>query len=68
MDLKSGMPFWLIKNGLMFNYPKLEKDLDVDVLILGCGITFSLITAEIITDLILGKENDDAKIFAFQRA
>ena len=42
MDLKSGMPFWLIKNGLMFNYPKLEKDLDVDVLILGCGISGAL--------------------------
>jgi glycine/D-amino acid oxidase-like deaminating enzyme len=33
----------------------------------GNGITFSLIAAEIITDLISGKENDDAKIFAFER-
>ena len=42
MDLKSGMPFWLIKDGLMFNYPKLEKDLNVDVLILGAGISGAL--------------------------
>lgn len=42
MDLKSGMPFWLIKDGLMFNYPKLEKDFEVDVLILGGGISGSL--------------------------
>lgn len=33
----------------------------------GNGITFSLIAAEIITDLISGKENTDAKIFAFER-
>ncbi len=117
MDLKSGMPFWLIKDGLMFNYPKLENDLEAEVVILGggisgalsayylskagidCvvidartiglgstygpykllpnsyfslgfggnGITFSLIAAEIITDMLLGKENADAKIFAFER-
>ena len=33
----------------------------------GNGITFSLIAAEIITDLILGKENKDAEIFSFNR-
>jgi glycine/D-amino acid oxidase-like deaminating enzyme len=33
----------------------------------GNGITFSVIAAEIITDLILGKRNDNAKIFAFER-
>ena len=33
----------------------------------GNGITFSLIAAEINTDLISGKENDDAKIFGFER-
>ena len=33
----------------------------------GNGITFSLIAAEIITDLILGKENKDAQIFSFDR-
>ncbi len=33
----------------------------------GNGITFSLIAAEIITGLLLGKDNPDAKIFAFER-
>ncbi len=42
MDLKSGMPFWLIKDGLMFNYPKLDKDIEVDVVILGGGISGAL--------------------------
>ncbi len=33
----------------------------------GNGITFSVIAAEIITDLIRGKSNANAKIFAFER-
>ena len=31
----------------------------------GNGITFSLVAAEIITDLLLGRKNDDAEIFSF---
>jgi len=33
----------------------------------GNGITFSLIAAQIITDLLLGKSNEDAAIFSFDR-
>jgi glycine/D-amino acid oxidase-like deaminating enzyme len=33
----------------------------------GNGITFSVIAAEIITDLLLGKKNKDAEIFSFKR-
>jgi len=33
----------------------------------GNGITFSLVAAEIITDLLVGKKNDDAEIFSFSR-
>ncbi len=33
----------------------------------GNGITFSLVAAEIITDLLLGKKNKDADIFSFTR-
>jgi len=33
----------------------------------GNGITFSVIAAQIITDLIEGKENKDASIFSFDR-
>lgn len=34
----------------------------------GNGITFSLIASEIITDLLLGKQNADLKIFSFDRS
>lgn len=42
MNLKSGLPFWLIKSGLPFDYPKLNEHLDTDVLILGGGISGGL--------------------------
>ena len=42
MDLQSGIPFWLIKSGLPYDYPKLRKSLDTDVLILGGGISGAL--------------------------
>jgi glycine/D-amino acid oxidase-like deaminating enzyme len=43
MDLKSGLPFWLIKNGLSTNYERLEKNAETDVLIIGSGITGALV-------------------------
>ena len=42
MNLKSGLPFSLIKNGLVANYPKLEKNIETDVLVLGGGISGAL--------------------------
>jgi glycine/D-amino acid oxidase-like deaminating enzyme len=33
----------------------------------GNGITFSLVAAEIITDLLLGRKNEDAALFSFSR-
>lgn len=39
MDLYSGYPFWLIKNGLPYNYPKLNRNTSTQVVILGGGIT-----------------------------
>ena len=42
MKLSSGYPYSLIKNGLLFSYPKLEKDIKTDVLILGGGISGAL--------------------------
>ena len=42
MDLSSGYPFWLIKNGLPFNYPKLEQSVETEVAILGGGISGAL--------------------------
>jgi glycine/D-amino acid oxidase-like deaminating enzyme len=43
MDLRSGHPYWLLKNGLMESYPALEQDLDVEVAVLGAGITGALV-------------------------
>ena len=44
MDLKSGSPFWVVKNGLMHAYPRLREDLQCDVLVVGAGITGALIS------------------------
>lgn len=43
MNLKSGLPFWLVKDGLPFTYPKLEKDIETDILIIGAGISGALV-------------------------
>lgn len=50
MDLKSNEPFWLIKNGLLSSYPSLHEDLKCRVLIVGGGITGSLIAHQCISD------------------
>ena len=42
MDLQSGLPYPLIKNGLMYNYPGLEDSLEAEVVILGGGISGAL--------------------------
>jgi glycine/D-amino acid oxidase-like deaminating enzyme len=42
MNLVSGYPFWLIKDGLPFNYPALKKSISTDVLIIGAGISGAL--------------------------
>jgi len=42
MNLKSGLPFWLIKNGLAPEYKTLDEDIETEVLIIGSGITGAL--------------------------
>src|SRR5678816_944207 len=42
MKLSSGYPLSLIKHGLPFSYPKLERDIKTDVLVLGGGISGAL--------------------------
>lgn len=42
MNLKSGYPYSLIKNGLVAEYPKLLQDKAVDVVIMGGGISGAL--------------------------
>lgn len=43
MDLKSGYPFWAVKNGLMQAFPKLSSEIACDVAVVGGGITGALI-------------------------
>ena len=47
MDLKSGYPFWAIRNGLMHAFPPLREDVRCDVAVLGAGITGALIADEL---------------------
>lgn len=42
MKLNSGLPFSLLRSGLPFNYPKLERSLKADVIIVGGGISGAL--------------------------
>ena len=50
MDLKSNEPFWLVKNGILNSYPSLKEDETCDVLVVGGGITGSLIAHQMIKD------------------
>lgn len=47
MDLKSGYPFWAIKNGLLHAFQPLRRDMRCDIAVLGAGITGALIAAEL---------------------
>lgn len=47
MDLKSGYPYWAVKNGLMHAFPRLEGDVQCDVVVVGGGITGGLIADEL---------------------
>lgn len=48
MSLKAGYPFWLVKDGLPHTFPKLDKNLDADVVILGAGISGALVRYHLI--------------------
>ena len=50
MKLSSGYPLSLIKNGLLFSYPKLERDIKTDVLVLGGGISGALVAHYLIRE------------------
>ena len=47
MDLKSGYPYWAVKNGLMQAFPPLQAHLRCEVAIIGGGITGALIADEL---------------------
>lgn len=47
MDLNSGNPFWPLRNGLIANYPALEKSIECEVAVLGAGISGALVAWEL---------------------
>ncbi len=42
MKLSSGYPFWLIRNGIPYDYPKLQENTRADVVVMGGGISGAL--------------------------
>jgi glycine/D-amino acid oxidase-like deaminating enzyme len=42
MNLYEQQPYWLMKDGIVAQYPSLDKDLTVDVAIMGAGISAAL--------------------------
>lgn len=42
MELKNGYPYWLVKNGLPYYYPRLLNNATCDVVIIGAGISGAL--------------------------
>jgi glycine/D-amino acid oxidase-like deaminating enzyme len=43
MDLTSGAPFWIVRDGLLGTYPRLKRNLRCDVAVIGGGITGALV-------------------------
>ena len=42
MNLTTGYPYWLINSGLPENYPKLDRSIKTDVVVIGGGISGAL--------------------------
>ena len=61
MDLKSGYPYWAIKNGLMHAFPKLTTAVKCDVAVIGGGISGALVAHELAThghDVVVVEQRD----------
>ncbi len=50
MNLKSFEPFWIVKNGIINSYPSLREDIETEILVIGGGITGSLIAHRCVKD------------------
>ena len=50
MKLKTSEPFWLVKNGIIESYPSLRENIKTEILIVGGGITGSLIAHQCLND------------------
>ena len=43
MELRTGEPYWAIRNGLLQSYPPVRSDQSAEVVVLGAGITGALV-------------------------
>jgi glycine/D-amino acid oxidase-like deaminating enzyme len=50
MDLRSGHPFWLIKNGILATYPALKADEACDVAVIGAGVTGAIVADSLVRE------------------
>ncbi|MGR4069488.1 hypothetical protein [Billgrantia sp. C5P2] len=60
MNLKSGYPFWAVKNGLMHAFPQLDAELSRDVAVAGAG-------TELLCAQIERRQHPLAALFSFAR-
>jgi hypothetical protein len=67
MDLKSGYPYWAVKNGLMYAFPQLDADLSCDVAVVGAGIPYSLLGAGLLRAQIERRSHPLTGLFSFAR-
>lgn len=61
MDLHSGAPFWLVRNGLGLSHVPLSRDERCDIAIIGAGVTGALVAdalTELGTDVVLIDRRD----------
>ena len=47
MNLRSASPYWLLRHGLMYSYPSLDKDLKTEIAIISAGISGALIADQL---------------------
>src|SRR6187200_1749166 len=50
MRLRTYESFWLIKNGLLYTYPSLQKNISTEIIVLGGGITGALISHQLVQE------------------
>ena len=68
MDLRSPNPYWLLKNGLISNYPSITQNEKADIVVTACGI-YGLVRADmlsedcILIDVAMSQMKDENKEF-----
>lgn len=48
MDLVSEHPYWLMRNGIPFSYPSLQENISTDIVVIGSGISGTLVAHALI--------------------